>query len=361
MGFLFRRRPDIAAEVARLRRHAVDAPTCDRLAAWLAEAPPRELLRANPRLVAERLGLAERPALRLLVQALDQGLVTLSWEVECPSCRFVDPVSRELGRLRAEHTCPTCQTLHPTDADGNVRVTFSLDERLRDLSAADDPAFRQQVDARYGPVSGHALLTLQLFRDLFPTQTLPLEESMLIRRVAILFTDLAGSTGLYLRRGDPRAFELVRRHFDRLFALVDAHDGIVVKTIGDAIMGAFTDPAAAVRAALAMHQDIDELNAALGLAPPDALVLKVGVHVGPCISVTLNGRMDYFGTTVNAAARVQGASLGGDIAFSQAALDDPAIERMLASSALQSAELQLKGFEGPMRVWRLELPAQRSS
>jgi class 3 adenylate cyclase len=360
MSFLFRRRPDIAREVERLSRHGVDEATRARLASWLSGAPERELFRANPRLIAERLGLAERPALRLLIQSLDQGLVTLSWEVQCPNCRFVDPAARELGQMRAEHSCPICKTRHATDADENVRVTFSADERLRPLGAdADDLLFRQEIDARYGVLSGHTLLTFQTFRDLFPTQTLPAEESMLIRRVAILFTDLAGSTALYLRRGDPRAYELVRRHFDRLFVLVDAQGGVVVKTIGDAIMAAFSQPAQALQAALAMQQEVELLNADLRLEQPDVLILKIGLHVGPCISVNLNGRMDYFGTTVNTAARVQGVSQGADLALSQSVVEDQAVAPLLVGLELECSQILLKGFEAPMPVYRARLAAAR--
>ena len=82
------------------------------------------------------------------------------------------------------------------------------------------------------------------------------------------------------------------------------HDGAVVKTIGDAVMASFGDPADAVKAALAM-QARDRCD--------HELVLKLGIHVGPSVVVTLNDRLDYFGSTVNMAARLQGQSQGGDI------------------------------------------------
>ncbi|MBW4648458.1 MAG: hypothetical protein KME06_07125 [Kastovskya adunca ATA6-11-RM4] len=63
-----------------------------------------------------------------------------------------------------------------------VRVTFSIDERLRSLPpTADDPEFRDRVDSEYGTVSGHQLLTLQTFRNLFPRETIPSSESLLKR------------------------------------------------------------------------------------------------------------------------------------------------------------------------------------
>ena len=60
------------------------------------------------------------------------------------------------------------------------------------------------------------------------------------------------------------------------------------------------------------------------------LVLKLGVHVGPSVVVNLNDRLDYFGSTVNMAARLQGQSQGGDIVLSRAVADDPAVSPLLA-------------------------------
>jgi class 3 adenylate cyclase len=354
MQHFFRRKPAIAAEIEKLAQYDVDAATRGRLGDWLTQAPAHEVLRANPRLIADRLQLDEPTTLRLLVAALAVGLVTLRWEIQCPACANVDGAACSLVDVRTQHTCPMCGNVHAVDADALVRVTFSIDERLRPLDAtADVAAFRDQIDAQHGVVSGHRLLTLQTFRDLFPNQTLPPNESMLIRRVAILFTDLAGSTALYARRGDPRAFELVRQHFDILVTTVDQHGGAVVKTIGDAVMAAFTLPLAAMEAALAMHGAMNAFNQRLGLPAPDALMLKIGVHSGPCISVTLNGRTDYFGTTVNTAARIQDTSLPCGIAFSDALVTDPEVTALLASFPTQSSDRLLKGIDMPIAVYQL--------
>jgi class 3 adenylate cyclase len=348
-------RPDIAAEAEKLAQHGVDSAFRRQLGTWLAAAPEREVVRANPRMIAARLGMEEIATLRLLVAALAAGLVTLRWEIQCPACSAVDGAACSLADLRSQHTCAACGNKHAVDADALVRVTFSADERLRP-SGVDDPEFRSQVDAQHGVVSGHRLLTLQTFRDLFPNQTLPPSESMLIRRVAVLFTDLTGSTALYARRGDPRAFELVRQHFDILVATADQHGGAVVKTIGDAIMAAFTRPSAALQAALEMHRTMADLNQRLGLVDPDALVLKIGVHAGPCISVTLNGRTDYFGTTVNTAARIQATSAPGGIAFSDTLLADPEVAAVMANQQAEHADLLLKGLDAPVTVYQLIVP-----
>ena len=132
-------------------------------------------------------------------------------------------------------------------------------------------------------------------------------------------------------------------HLDELRAAVVEHDGVVVKTMGDAVMAAFPRPLAGVRAALAAQRD---------LAAPDRpggpFVLKAGLHHGPCIAIGQNGRLDYFGSTVNAAARLVGLSSGGELVASAAVGDDPEVRRAVASGELRSEpfEAELRGFEG---------------
>ena len=86
-------------------------------------------------------------------------------------------------------------------------------------------------------------------------------------------------------------------HFDVLKQVIAEEDGAMVKTIGDAVMAVFRQPASALRAMLHAQQRLAAPTE--GMAP---LQLKAGLHMGPCIAVTLNDRLDYFGSTVNMAA-----------------------------------------------------------
>jgi class 3 adenylate cyclase len=144
----------------------------------------------------------------------------------------------------------------------------------------------------------------------------------------------------------------VREHFALLASVVRNHDGAVVKTIGDAVMASFSDPAQAVRAALAMQEAIAS-SARMG----GDLVLKVGVHAGPSVVVTLNDRLDYFGSTVNMAARLQGQSAGDDIVLSQTVAGDPAVQEILGGVTKRQETVALKGFAEPVSFLRLLSPA----
>jgi len=205
-------------------------------------------------------------------------------------------------------------------------------------------------------LTAHEVTTLQAFRELFADATLRPGDEAGVGQVTILFTDLRGSTALYEQIGDAAAFNLVREHFAVLGKAVRDANGAIVKTIGDAVMAAFADPADAVRAALAIRADVAALDRRLlaerGLSD-GALVVKVGVHTGPSIAVNLNDRLDYFGTTVNMAARLQGQSQGGDIVLSRSVAEDPAVRPLLAHVTAREETVLLKGFAAPVPFVRI--------
>lgn len=196
--------------------------------------------------------------------------------------------------------------------------------------------------------------SLQAFRDLFSDDVLRPGDEVAVGRIALLFSDLKGSTALYQAIGDANAYRLVRDHFAVLAKAIRDHEGAIVKTIGDAVMAAFASPAQAVAAALEIQARIAEFNRLPGGGqghPP--LVIKLGIHAGPTIAVTLNDRLDYFGSTVNMTARLQGESRGGEIVLSPDIAEDPAIRPILAGRALRPDQATLKGYDQAIPFFRL--------
>ncbi len=185
--------------------------------------------------------------------------------------------------------------------------------------------------------------TMQAFRDWFTTQALRPDVQLGITHLAVLFTDVRGSTQLYRLIGDAPAFERVLEHFDVLRRSVNDHAGALIKTIGDAIMAAFLDPAQAVAAALDILRGMAELNRTRADYP---LRLKLGLHAGPAIAVTLNERLDYFGTTVNIASRLEGQAQGDDLIISAEVMRKPEVQRLLHENHVVTEEFtaRLKGF-----------------
>jgi class 3 adenylate cyclase len=228
--------------------------------------------------------------------------------------------------------------------DGSLRlVNATGEERLVVLERtawADDAVTAAEVTA------------LQVFRDLFSTEALRPGEEISVGSLTFVFTDLRDSTRFYREVGDAPAFGSVMDHLDTLSAAVAREEGAVVKAMGDAIMAVFTRPVAAVRAALAAQQELASPPA--GKRP---LLLKAGVHAGPCIAVTQNGRLDYFGSTVNLAARLVGLSTGQDVVLSDEVLSDPEVADEFAHGA-EAFEASVKGFdEDRFKLWRLAAPA----
>ena len=196
---------------------------------------------------------------------------------------------------------------------------------------------------------------LQVFRDLFATEALRPGEQISVGTLTVLFTDLKNSTRLYREIGDATAFGQVMNHFDVLKQVIAEESGAMVKTIGDAVMAVFRQPADALRAMLHAQQRL--AHPPQGMAP---LQLKAGLHLGPCIAVTLNDRLDYFGSTVNLAARLEGQSTGDDVVISGAIYSDPAVRDLLSDPqnglTATTFEIPLKGFdEEKFKLWRVAL------
>lgn len=199
-------------------------------------------------------------------------------------------------------------------------------------------------------LTGERVIALPAFRRLCPEQLLRPGDDAEIGNVTIMFTDLKGSTQLYQALGDTSAYRVVRDHFAYLSERVQRHHGFIVKTVGDAVMAAFHDPADAVRAALAIQDELAAFNRGRSDAE---ITLKLGLHAGPCVAVTTADVLDYFGSTVNAASRLEHQCRGGEILLSQAVLADPAARRAIAGRPLIEDEMTLRGLAAPVRFCRI--------
>lgn len=213
----------------------------------------------------------------------------------------------------------------------------------------------QQHPNHFEPfLTARTLLNSQTFRDLFRVQTLDVNMRLRLRSLTLLFTDLKGSTELYDRTGDIRAYTFVREHFKVLSDAVKRHNGALIKTMGDAIMASFNEPTDAAQAALEMMRGMEALNAELKAQGHDT-GLKVGLHEGPALAVTSDERLDYFGQTVNVAARVQGLAQAGEIWLTPTVMDSPGVGPALSGAGWsgEQKDVALKGVGGNTRVFRM--------
>ncbi len=211
----------------------------------------------------------------------------------------------------------------------------------------------ERTEWSYQAATAAEVTTRQVFRDLFSRELVRPGESIGVGSLTILFTDLRDSTSFYRQVGDAPAFGRVLDHFAVLREEITREEGAVVKTIGDAVMAVFRRPHSALRATLRAQRRLAR-PAESGLP----LHLKAGLHHGPCIAVTLNDRLDYFGSTVNLAARLDRFSSGADVIVSDAVLQDPEVAALVAADpprlVAEEFAAQLKGFDDEtFRLWRV--------
>ena len=117
-------------------------------------------------------------------------------------------------------------------------------------------------------------------------------------------------------------------------------------------MATFPTPDRAVAAALRMREAMDKLNQR---HKTDDLLLKIGIHEGPCLAVMENGRQDYFGRTVNVGARVQNLAVSREILATGSVIENPQTSMLLESNNLKPVmkRAALKGIADEMMVYEI--------
>jgi class 3 adenylate cyclase len=432
------------ARAALALSHALPAERAElgvRLCRWLREATDSDAVRIRPFELADQFNADPRETLAVCLTAVKSGLLVLSWELICPSCRTASDQVEALSDLPVAGHCQLCDLSFDLELDRAVEATFRPAPALRTLDtgpyciggprrtphviaqeilpANGGVTLRAPVEpgryrifvrggisaavevtaaegsqeleftvtesalipgaARAAPnasivvvqsgarerhvklermlyasraATAHVVSTLPEFRREFSGDLLRPGTTLRVARVALLFTDLTDSTALYSRVGDARAFRVVHDHFELLIELIAKHRGTLVKTIGDAVMAAFIEERDAVHAAREMLERFPSFRS--GLPEAQRTFLKVGVYAGPCYIVTANGILDYFGQTVNLAARLQGAARAGELVLVEQLANEAHEHGWLGDHcASECFEASLKGLDGPVRVARV--------
>src|SRR3954454_9521281 len=216
---------------------------------------------------------------------------------------------------------------------GPLRLALEnrTDARVLPVVWVQNQALDDLLSRRKPILNAKRLLTNQTFRDIYRTDTLAIGQRLKILSLTFLFSDLKDSTELYERVGDLVAFDLVNEHFTLLQDIIASERGAVVKTIGDAVMATFETPDRAMAAAIRMREAMSTLGAE---RQHQSLRLKMGIHEGSCLAVTLNAQQDYFGQTVNIASRVQGLAASRSIVVTESVVEDARARALLESSGL---------------------------
>ncbi|MBI3409228.1 MAG: protein kinase [Planctomycetes bacterium] len=188
--------------------------------------------------------------------------------------------------------------------------------------------------------------SLALFRELFPGEILDAGQLVSVAAMTFLVIDLNDASrleragNLYAILGEARAFAFLHDYFQLVGDFVRRERGAAVKTVGELVLAVFEDKLAALRAGIALERDLkDELarnwpQVAPGLAP------RVGVHRGPAMAATVNGNLDYFGTTVDQALRLPALAGGNELVLTRELAGDPQVGEFLQVERLASDLLE---------------------
>lgn len=243
-----------------------------------------------------------------------------------------------------------------SDLSGAISLTPTGTLHLSNQTAGELLVIVEQEAWDEQATSAALVTSLQEFRKLFSSEVLSPGTTIAVRNLTFMFTDLKNSTGLYEMIGDSSAYARVRDHFSVLAEAVAVNDGSLVKTMGDAVMAVFTKPIQAVAAALAIQTAIADFNRQREFAEP--VTVKLGLHNGPCLAVNANDTLDYFGTTVNIAARLQSLSRGGDLVVSAGVYEDADAHVLLTAYPAVSATVPLRGITDPISIYHVDVDRQ---
>lgn len=322
---------------------------------------------------SRRIALPGGPKLQELIERVDIGHVEIPRDatatIESPGAHglIFEPVTHSLTTITVEGDATAqlqevVQIYTPggaTPSEITVRpgpVRFTFDNRshgvLRVSVMREDFEARGLFEGDIGYLTAKRLFTNQVFRDHFRADVMAVDQRLRVTSLSVMFTDLKGSTELYDRVGDLQAFDLVRQHFGVLADVIRTRGGAIVKTIGDAVMATFPTPDRAIAAALHIRRAMTAFNAQ---SQRDDLIVKIGVHEGGCLAVTLNDRIDYFGQTVNIAARVQGLAKDTAIFTTAPVVASADVARVLATAGATPVEQKatLKGVRGEVTVYEI--------
>ncbi|MBI2926112.1 MAG: adenylate/guanylate cyclase domain-containing protein [Verrucomicrobia bacterium] len=195
----------------------------------------------------------------------------------------------------------------------------------------------------------------QEFRDLFPAETVAAKKHFTVGAQAVLVTSLYGHGAPGHRLDDAAIFRTVQMLAAVFKEILRQRHGGLVRVDGDTFLAVFGRPEDALAAARLAHERLPEADPHPGLQA--RLALRSALHVGPCLVVNANDRLDYTGATIRLAAALVETCPVNELVMTDAFLRR--IEAAAAGSALTpapvAAEAKVRGFDQIQKVWRLAM------
>jgi class 3 adenylate cyclase len=194
---------------------------------------------------------------------------------------------------------------------------------------------------------------LASFRKLFPGEVLASGRLVAVGRPAFMVCSVYHQRQLMSELGDARAFEQILTHLQWIEDATVAEGGAMVKTASGATLCAFDSASAAVRAAMALRARLDHALTQPGTLRP--LDIRIIAHQGPAVAATLDGRLDYFGHTVESALDLVAHAPPGRVLLSEALAEDQNALADLTSAGHGLELMQLGAHGGDCLLARAQL------
>lgn len=338
----------------------------DNLICELSNLPDESLFHIDVLGLAEKINLKKETALSIFIHGVKEGLFLMDWVYHCPTCGGVAHESLFMHEAASNNFCKACNKIFANTLDDNIEIFFSIHPNIKKLSTHLKDSYLKEIydnvnSGNYltwikpNAIRGIDIIQNNSYRELMGSDVLSLDQSLQIMKSVILFTDIKGSTEMYEKLGDAKAFALVREHFQILFDTIKKFDGVPIKTIGDAVMGVFTSPYKAMAASIVIQQKLIERSKTK--TEDEKIEVKIGLHTGAAIVVTLNEKLDYFGTTVNIAARIQSEAEPNEIAVSEELFNGTKIKSLIASvtKTVKRQTVKLKGISRECKVYHIKI------
>lgn len=180
----------------------------------------------------------------------------------------------------------------------------------------------ERVVGRDDALTAAQASSLATFRELFPNEVMAPGQLANVTRVTLLAVSIGQLDEVYNERGDSGTFAIVHECLRIADEAVQAEGGAVIRIISDGFLAAFEDPIGATRVAL-------KLPSLIAQSESVRMPTRIALHRGDAMLTTINGRLDYFGMTVNTVFDLLEATEFGDLSITQAVSSDPAVATIL--------------------------------
>jgi len=338
----------------------------DRIAAFLTNVSDRVLFHIPLCEIGKAFDISREKILDIFIQGVYDGVFILDWIYHCPTCGHVAYEAPSLHQASSQNFCTVCNEVFDNTLDTNIEVCFSIHPRLKTL----DPIYKMNYladigkDIRNGKyrtwdtpdaVRGVEIIQNNLYRELMSSEVFMGDQALPLTNITILFADVTNSTKLYSSLGDRKTFSLIKEYVRILSNTIEKCGGVPVKTVGGVVMGAFIDPLKVFHAAVKAQQQL--IKHVQNKPINERLEMKIGLHSGPVLAVTLNNKLDYVGLAVNSTIDIKNTALANEIVISQVLFDNPSVKRSILSvtDTVQRQYIRFKGNPDNYTLYHIKI------